>query len=598
MFVVFEGIDGSGKTTISNMVAKRLRARGIEVEHIREGGSYTSSLVNRMREFGKDCRNLAMAPLTELLFYTARDAQLMAESIRPALDRGTLVIADRYLYSYEVLGRDGRGLPDAQVRAVIDAVSGGIWPDLVLLMDVDPQLARARRQVGKLGKKAAGESSSVSGSRKGLQGIGTQHRLRDGYLAVAAREPERWVVVDNSDPHAPESTLKAIVSRLADLIADMWKGHNAVAAPAPALGHSTKPAAPAESGIAPASAAWAVTPASPAISDMAGARHAFYQAMRARGEREVAVAAYFLAGLDDDTAWELRDAWAAHAADAIAYGLRGIGSERAWSLRRRLMDTASYHVARSLDGLAVEGEQADAIRAMLWEREPLAILATLDGNDSQAAWSIREHLMSTHEPAVLGSLKRLDGARAWALRRRYWQSIGGSDASDPVAITPLVDSLRGLDGDEAWSIRDGYLELVPTAVLASLAEVTSERSWDLRLRLVERAPKIAFRTLSGSVDPRAWELRAAHAPRVKEALDSMSGLGGDQAWAIRRQCRDIWPSTIVKSLGPLGLEEPGRALVLDVLARYPDNVSLLKHITKLCALEETLQREETAPYAP
>ena len=128
MFVVFEGIDGSGKTTVSNRVAKALRARGVAVDHIREGGEFASALVNRMRLFGKDTRNLTMAPLTELLFYVARDAQNLAEQILPALRGGGLVFADRYLYSYEVLSCSGRGLDRAQVRPILDAVAGGVWP--------------------------------------------------------------------------------------------------------------------------------------------------------------------------------------------------------------------------------------------------------------------------------------------------------------------------------------------------------------------------------------------------------------------------------------------------------------------------------------
>ena len=69
MFVVFEGIDGSGKTTVSNLVAKALRTRGIDVDHIREGGEFASPLVSRMREFGKDTRNIELRPLPEFLMY-------------------------------------------------------------------------------------------------------------------------------------------------------------------------------------------------------------------------------------------------------------------------------------------------------------------------------------------------------------------------------------------------------------------------------------------------------------------------------------------------------------------------------------------------
>ena len=115
MFIVFEGIDGSGKTTISNRVAKNLREKGIDVEHVREGGEFASPLVSRMREFGKDPRNMAMDPYTELLLYVARESQLLHECTRPALEKNEVVFADRYLYSYDCLlytspsPRDQRG---------------------------------------------------------------------------------------------------------------------------------------------------------------------------------------------------------------------------------------------------------------------------------------------------------------------------------------------------------------------------------------------------------------------------------------------------------------------------------------------------------
>ena len=107
MFIVFEGIDGSGKTTLSNRVAKALRARGLRVEHAREGGRFVSSVTQAIRDMCRDARNLAMVPRAELLLYVARELQLAEEVIAPALERADVVIADRYLYTAEVLARAG-----------------------------------------------------------------------------------------------------------------------------------------------------------------------------------------------------------------------------------------------------------------------------------------------------------------------------------------------------------------------------------------------------------------------------------------------------------------------------------------------------------
>ena len=173
LFVVFEGIDGSGKTTLSNGVAGLLRERGLRVEHVREGGTFSSTVTQAIRELGRDARNLELTPHAELLLYATRDVQLLDEMTRPALERADVVIADRFLYSAEVLARYGRGLPEADVMPVLKAAARGLLPDLVVLVDIDPHLARARRRVAKILKPDARPSS-----RKGLAGVGMQRRLR------------------------------------------------------------------------------------------------------------------------------------------------------------------------------------------------------------------------------------------------------------------------------------------------------------------------------------------------------------------------------------------------------------------------------------
>ena len=332
MFVVFEGIDGSGKTTVSNRVAEELRRRGIEIDHIREGGEYGSALVERMREFGKDPRNLAMDAMTELLFYVARDSQLLAESIRPALARGGLVFADRYLYSYEVLGHFGRGIERARTRQIIEAVADGLWPDLVVLLDVDPHVARARRKVSKIQRRATGEKVR-GGSRKGLGGIGMQHRLCQGYRSIAEREHERWLVIDNADP---DNQLDDTVTAVADAIESLQAG-------------KTSREVIAASGFGARTWSRLVS------SELAAGKQAFYEFIEARAVAEPAVATYFLSRLDDDESYAWRERLFDAVPSVIAYGLRGLNDERAWQLREKLRDQAPRHVARSLDGVAVRG---------------------------------------------------------------------------------------------------------------------------------------------------------------------------------------------------------------------------------------------------
>lgn len=558
MFVVFEGIDGSGKTTVSGRVAAELRSRGIEVDHIREGGEFQSALVTRMREFGKDPRNMAMEPMTELLLYVARDAQLLAECIEPALQGGGLVFADRYLYSYEVLGHHGRGLELERVRPVLEAVSGGVWPDLVVLLDVDPQVARARRKVRKMGRRADGEK--VGGSRKGLGGVGMQHRLRQGYLELARAAPKRWLVIDNA-----HSDLEEVVAKVTEAIASLYEG-------APA----GKVIAGCEIGARPVVAA-----ASPALED---GRRAFYEVIADRAAIEPPVAAYFLSGLDDEEASVWRERLADAAPDVVAAGLRNLGRAADWGLRERLAAAAPFFVARSLAGEAVEGPRAEAMRERFVDLEPLAVLATLRGNGSDGAWRIRDRLRQHFPAAVLRSLEALDDERAWAVRGEYVAEQGKRLLRvDALAAAPLAGSLRGLGCDRAWELRELCLEAAPADVLASLAGVEGERAWQWRERYARQAPKIVLRTFDGDDDERAWELRRVFAPQVKEALDSMVGLDTECGWSIRQALVDVWPSTAVKSLGELAQSDRGAAFAERALSAHSTNISLLKHVAQIVA---------------
>lgn len=158
MFVVFEGIDGSGKTTISNRVAKALRGRGLTVEHLREEGAFASKVTQGIRDFCRDARNMALSPRAELMLYVAREVQLADEVLRPALARADVVIADRYLYTAEVLAQAGRDLPSDVTDPVLAAAADGLWPELAFLIDVDPSVARGRRKVAKILSPTGGRS--------------------------------------------------------------------------------------------------------------------------------------------------------------------------------------------------------------------------------------------------------------------------------------------------------------------------------------------------------------------------------------------------------------------------------------------------------
>ncbi len=552
MFVVFEGIDGSGKTTISGRVAQKLREAGLVVEHLREGGKFSSAVTQGIREFGRDVRNLDLTPHAELFLYVTRDVQLLDEKTRPALGRADVVIADRFLYSAEVLARFGRGLGEEMVRPVVEAAAAGLAPDLVVLVDVDPHVARARRQVAK-----AVAADVRPPSRKGLAGAGIQHRFRAGYQELAARDPGRWAVVDN------DQDLEVSIERAFRLVEDSVR-HGTAEALRRFRGQSTAP--------------WPVPKATAALSSPTKALEAFLRWIDDRAAREPQVAAYFLSGLWGPGVDERRRMLAGRVPETVVLGLSGLDDPGSWELRQDLRDKAPARVARSLAGFPGGHGRARKLRALLSPVVPLDVLAGLDGFDDAEAWDLRDRCYGQAPDIVVASLVRLDTGRAWDLRERYLADKGGTAALERYDTAVAVcRSITGLDNERAWDLREQARHAAPIAALWSLAGMGADASWTWRDKWLERAPKIVLGTVRRLDDPRAWQMRERVADRCKEAIDSIQDLDGPSAWALRTRCADVWPSTVVKSLGPLAGTPQGIELVERQLRKYPENVSLLKH---------------------
>lgn len=308
MFVVFEGIDGSGKTTVSNMVAERLRARGLSVKHLRAEGKFVSAVSEAIRDLGRDARNLELVPQAEFLLYVARDVQLIEEALRPAMDESDVILADRFLFTAEVLGEKGRALPVEFTRPILKAAAAGLEPDLVILVDVDPVLARARRKAFKIAVV-----DRRPPSRKGLAGVGLQHRVRRGYLEMAAASPQRWAVVENED------LLEDTVVKVEELIADA---------------HRRGAAAALEGFRAQASARKRVSRASGVLRTPAAALEAFLAWIDSRMQREPRVAAYMLGGMSGPGIDERRRQLAETVPEAVLAALVSLDDATSWSCVR------------------------------------------------------------------------------------------------------------------------------------------------------------------------------------------------------------------------------------------------------------------------
>jgi dTMP kinase len=556
MFIVFEGIDGSGKTTISNKVAAKLRASGLRVTHVRESGTFTSSAAQAIRELGRDVRNLMLSPLAELMLYLARDGQSLEEMVMPALSCSDIIISDRYLYSAQLLATAGRGLSPEVVRSIAAPFEARLRPDMAILVDVPPDVARARRRVSKLM-----EPSDKPSSRKGLTGGGLQIKMHRAHRELAEKNPETWLVVDNDDVE-----LDAVVDAVTAAIATGYK--NGVAAGL-AEGRS-RMSVPATNGAVLATAA--------------EARNALLAWIDHRSAREPMLAAYILAGCTHRDMHERRRALATRAPVVVAHGLGGIDDAEAWSLRQELAEQAPHAVAKSLGGLS--GPESYRWRRALASVVPEAVASSIGGLDDPDAWILRDALRPLVPDAVSASVGGIHSPRA-DLERRRWLAESSSDGPPTYrAARAAARMVNGCSDDIAWRIRQLAFELAPAETIASMRGDDSPRAWRWRERYFERAPRPVAESLTGMSSDEAWQLRVALAPHCREAFQSMIGLDGETAWELRARHADAWPSTVCKSLGVLAHTTRGASLLGEIL-RSHRGVSLLRNAAKLEQLPDS-----------
>ncbi|MFC2017433.1 dTMP kinase [Chloroflexota bacterium] len=185
LFITFEGGEGCGKSVQARALHKRLSRLAIPVFLVHEPGG--TSLGNKLGRWLKWTQNADISPLTELLLFNASRTQLIDEVIHPNLEKGGVVICDRYTDSTIAYQSHGRGLDLEMVKAVNNTATQGIKPDLVVLLDmpVDEGLARKKNK---------------RQDRFEQEALAFHQRVREGYLRMAAANPERWLVIDASQP--------------------------------------------------------------------------------------------------------------------------------------------------------------------------------------------------------------------------------------------------------------------------------------------------------------------------------------------------------------------------------------------------------------
>jgi dTMP kinase len=203
MFITLEGPDGSGKSMQIGELADFIRRQGFEVLTTREPGG--TSIGDQIREVIMRMDNKSMNPRTEILLFCAARAQIVAEVIRPQLEKGVVVLSDRYADSTLAYQGYGHGIDLDILRRILAFATGGLTPDLTLLLDLDVEKGLARRHSG------GGEWNRLDDYE-----LAFHKRVRAGYLELASSDPQRWVVIDAGEtPQKVQAALQqAVLNKL------------------------------------------------------------------------------------------------------------------------------------------------------------------------------------------------------------------------------------------------------------------------------------------------------------------------------------------------------------------------------------------------
>ena len=203
MFITLEGPEGSGKTSHIPYLVEYLRAQGHVVFPTREPGGTIIS--EQIRDILHDLKNAEMHPRTETLLYQAARAQIVEQVIKPRLDVGEVVISDRYYDSTIAYQGYGHQQDLEQVRALVKYATGGLVPDLTILLDLDVEEGLNRKK-----------QNGLEWNRMDAHEVEFYQRVRAGYLDMIKEEPDRWLIVDSGQKwdDVQEELRKLIVERL------------------------------------------------------------------------------------------------------------------------------------------------------------------------------------------------------------------------------------------------------------------------------------------------------------------------------------------------------------------------------------------------
>lgn len=203
MFITLEGPEGSGKTSQLPALAEFLRGAGYDIIITREPGG--TAVGDQIRAVLMNLKNESIVPRTEILLFLAARAQHVEELIRPALAAGKVVLCDRYGDSTLAYQGFGHRTDLKTLQTLQDFSTGGLKPDLTLLVDVPVEVGMARKR-----------ANSSEWNRLDAYDLAFHERVRQGYFALAEAEPDRWIIIDATEEkeQVQVALRRAILSRL------------------------------------------------------------------------------------------------------------------------------------------------------------------------------------------------------------------------------------------------------------------------------------------------------------------------------------------------------------------------------------------------
>lgn len=188
MFITFEGPEGSGKSSVLDKICHQLEHDGFNVVKTREPGG--TPISEQIRNIILDKSNTNLEPRTEALLYAASRRQHLVEKIWPALKEGKIVLCDRYLDSSLAYQGNARGLGNENILSINNFATENTFPDLTILFDIQPEL----------GLERISKNSNREVNRLDLEKLDFHKKVREGFLELAKKYPERFYIVDASQP--------------------------------------------------------------------------------------------------------------------------------------------------------------------------------------------------------------------------------------------------------------------------------------------------------------------------------------------------------------------------------------------------------------